>query len=619
MSYIKIPRVSASAIPTPEAGKYIIFSNVDKSGNLFAKDQDGNAFDLTEATSGLFNPDNVSTEFKVNELNVTLTPAQLTSMSHNKFFNPTGGVELLPAPGEGKCYIIAMDGIFANYTSNSNWGYKASPIGENRTLDVYYPNEGTSNRSESNKIFSIPLFLYPYSDYTGYDRSYASDLLGATASLFVSQKQESLCIDTRADSVIYQQQNVNGSDTAFGTYSIVNQPLYIGTNGDLSKQIDSTNGEIKIKLWYSIIDVSDIYTTPSESNTLEDFFLSDKIIVRGGRESQYWNAINFLDNPLFEKPISFWEDFPRVDVGYDTEDYYTTYRANKDAFLKFTNESALAYNDQGIVGGYDPGGKIRFDKLEDLEFPISGAFGTAGGFIMRYSSFNGPASSQFGFPMDDINYEVISSRVPVEQGLDKFYYNRMPYDVDEGTRCRILDPNGAWTEGFIFDSSCGRVSEIEIVSGGTGYAKGESVILTGGTSISTMPGTGYQCSALAQISRVSSTGKIEKVTLDVRKSEPHILGGYFYTSAPTVTVSTDSGSGAVLTATISTGQWISREDYSRDTSFGDLNFQYEDIATTQRATKDFWFKAMYEYTRQNEDAVHALLDIPRFQIEKYQL
>lgn len=611
MSTIKISSVSKTSVPNPGIGEVTLFPDSDKGGNISAKDKDGNVVDLTEATNALINTTTAVTEFKVNEFNRTITAAELVSMSHDGFTNPTGGIELLPAPTAGKCYIITMDAMFAQWISNGNWGYEPKPYGEYRSLDVYYPNQTDSRLTENQRIFSIPLMSVPSSEWINRVRSDAYGV-GTNTIFWKYSNQESLAIDKRIDSTVYQQQQVNSQDSGFGNWSIIDQAVWIGTNGELEKQLSSTDGEIKIRFWYSELDISDITTEYTEQNPLPEYVLEYKKI----KQNFYLPGLDFLDNPQRELPLSYWDHYPMYENAptLDPEDFATEYRSARDTYIKTQYEYILNKDRErddlvqatgNILSGFNSVGPAP------LPNPYLGLY------YDKISVPVGPDYTFWGFPTERnyIKAQESSIEDPVSSG---FRRSILPYDVDGGTLIYTGSyENDLWGD-FIFDTDSGRVSSFTIDNPGIGYTVGDVISCTGGGA-SSPGGSLADPNAEAVISKVGTGGEILEITFRDRKQNGYwVTGGQYYTSAPTVSISTAGGSTAVLTPVITNGQWVLTGDYIKTTSFGD-SFPVADLDITYREVGNAGFKALNEMVLAMVPFIDANLSLPGFQIEKYKL
>ena len=602
MSTIKIPAVSKSSVPNPEIGNVILFPDSDNGGNLSQRDKDGNIVDLTQATNALFNSTSTVTEFKVNEFNRTITSAELLSMSHDKFKNPEGGIELLPAPTAGKCYIITMDAIFAQYISNSNRGYDPFPYAEYRSLDVYYPNQSDSTQTENQRIFSIPLMSMPNSEWINRSRSDAYGV-GTSTIFWQYGSQESLAIDKRIDTTIYQQQQVNAQASGFSNWSIIDQAIWIGTNGELAKQLPSSDGEIKIRFWYAELDISDITTQYTEQNPLPEYALTYKKI----KNYFYFTGLDFLDNPQRELPISYWDNYPQFENSptIDPEDFATTYRAARDQCTKFQAEYLIA-KEWGRDGLVRSAGQIDEDFNGVPKAPQPNPY-----LGLTYDKLplpTGPDYTFWGFPTERnfIKGQESSIEYPPFSGYRR---SILPYDVAEGTSIHTGVYSKGVFEDFYFDTTSGRVASVTIDNPGTGYLAGDGLKFVGG---------GATQVAKAVISKVGTSGEILEISFEDNGDGYNIFGGQYYTSVPTINISTTGGSNAVLTAVIENGQWIEQNNYIKTTSFGD-SFAVADLDSTFRATRDAGFKALNELIDATAPFIDANLSIPALQIEKYKL
>jgi hypothetical protein len=197
------------------------------------------------------------------EVTVTLTPTDIISISHDRFLFPENGYQVLPPPGPGKYYEISGEGILANYISNSYEGYVAKPFNELRTLDLYYHSQGHAWLINNQKITGIQLFSDPYSTWT--DRM---NFPRTGELLHEINGQDSLKVDGKISTVVYQPLTVNATPSGFSQTVIINSGIYLGTNGLVEKAKTTTDGTIKIKFYYRVVDANTFLDPKAPGSTV---------------------------------------------------------------------------------------------------------------------------------------------------------------------------------------------------------------------------------------------------------------------------------------------------------------------------------------------------------------
>lgn len=634
-SGLEIPKVAFSLLNpnriTP--GSYFTGFDLDNLGKLSKMDHlgqitviegGGSSTGLTlttygtqgEATlvNGVLNIPIYSDE--INEFSITLSSDDILNMNHERFVLPDGGIEILPSPGEGLAYSLELGGILFSYDSNGEEGYCADRYGEFRSLDIYYHSSGQSFHVNNQRIISIPITSDPFSEWL--DRA-NPNVPGQL--FFMYNGQESLRIDGSLDTAVYQQLSVNQNSSGFSYVSINDNAIYVGTNGLLQKIKESSSGTITIKLWYRVLDISEVVPVYTLSESDQKYSISNPLPDIANphsyfkRDYYYVNGLNFLDIPSRQPSYSFWDNFPsRRSIGSspNAEDYLTQYRARRDEYIKTLNEYIL----------------YRWVGMDDVNF---GYYKTVGfydvmlppypmpGYQMAYDNFPmyfGAKLSVYG--ITGINENWIRSRESVNVKSDGItYVNNLPYPPVGGDfiQSGYLNSPYAGYDTLIYSSETTRISELTIDSPGTGYAIGD--LITFNDPIGSQ--------AVGKIVRVGTNGEILEVCFVDRHEHPtiyyaagaYILGGRDYSNNPTVTIHSSSGVDAILTPIISTGQWLIEEEYLVETDYGIAGLS--DIMTTKRATRDAFTKAVNELILSIEPVVHANFSIPKFVLEKYHL
>lgn len=125
---------------------------------------------------------------------------------------------------------------------------------------------------------------------------------------------------------------------------------------------------------------------------------------------------------------------------------------------------------------------------------------------------------------------------------------------------------------LIATGAAGEIVSVNITNGGRGYITVPSVSFTGGGSGATAtavlsggvvsainvtaPGSGYASGTMtiaAPAAAVTATAGTAVLSSGVITSVPVSIGGHYYTTAPTVTVSDSTGSGAIVIANVTNG------------------------------------------------------------------
>lgn len=214
------------------------------------------------------------------------------------------------------------------------------------------------------------------------------------------------------------------------------------------------------------------------------------------------NSINVISTVSFTVyPLTFititnngkgYQQKPEIDV----YSYYLEEKATNEVDLTTTTivpgSSFITNTSQNLVSIYEPGDQVKLsikNKLEEVREVISVSNNTLS-FDKNFNFYSLPVSG------------VSVSKI-IRRDLKKI----------------------------------GSLGRIKVVTPGTGYANGETIIFTGGT--------GYGANAYIS---VNATGSISSVTINNHSSNAFIIGGEGYSTnnLPSLNVNTTSGVGAVL-------------------------------------------------------------------------
>ena len=158
----------------------------------------------------------------------TFTADELINM--NYIGAPFNGIEVLPAPGPGKCYVKANSTIIGVYKYRGD----VFTLAPNASLRLYWPELGPG-----------PALTDTFSNIT-------LDASGGFA--------ERLRLDISTENTaIHADWSLQGQDQSVSAPGFINQPWYIGTNAAVGKNSPLTDGTVHIRFWYSIVDISDIW------------------------------------------------------------------------------------------------------------------------------------------------------------------------------------------------------------------------------------------------------------------------------------------------------------------------------------------------------------------------
>ena len=596
MSTIKIP-INGQALVNPKAGEVIIYSDGNNGGNLTTLNSQGRKVDLTKLGTG---------SFEVKELDIEISAAQLEAMSWEEGLDPLAGLEILPAPGPGKCHVLAFGGVFASYIPQGE-AWRAEPYGMYRSLDIYYGTPGHTGEYNSETVVRIPLFRDPTSSWKNQEYNKQSD-----EKLYEWNGQESLNMDFALNSTVYQPLSVKAPDQVTYTgdveainlntgsplgsglagTSYVNKAMYVATSGDIAKVAASTAGSIKLRAWYATVDMSDLVETGRQLETPLPEFQNPFMQVTP-RTVYNFSDIDFGDIVLQKPTYAEFDNSPTGGVTPDAEDYATEFRAQRDAYLKTQNEWILtrALKADGFIWELN-GGQLT-DRQKVSQQPRPQFFGGRQWYAIP--ALNGPDATSFGWPHRSDNF--IKAREPEE----------LPYPSQTGTRCLVAKAK-LGSEDMIYDATSNRITGFTITNAGTGYLVGETI-----EASDSGVGRGF----LGEISEVGAGGEI--LTIEIIVNELTYGGWNWDPATTTISIISESGANATLTPIFELGQWLPTWDYQLTIPgpFGPLVL--DDIDTTRRAVRDALLKAMNEFVLSTAPFTWAAMYIPEFQIKKYKL
>lgn len=589
-SGIELPRVNFSNISYSRipAGSYYMGFDLDNGGKLSKMYSDGSII-VVERDSN----------YHVLERSLTLDSGDLVDMNHQGFTKPEDGCLVLPPPGEGKCYILSLDGIFASYDSQDKEGYMASPYGEYRSLDFYYHSEGHAMVPFNQRIVSIQMFSDPYTTWT--DR--LNDIR-INESMYLFNGQDSLKMDGSLNTTVFQRLNVNTADSGFSQTAIINSGLYLGTNGKIDKVLSETSGSLTIKLWYAIVDVSDVYTEYAISNPLPA-----KVNPNADwRDIGYFQipSLNFLDIPARKPLFSFLDNYPSL-RSYTASSYESVRRSHRNKYMQSLNNFMLAYK----IGadGFNDGSELA--KLSDIPpapypDPLAGT---------QYDIFpypTGPTASAFGIS-SITDLRAIRARESIYLHTDGITeICNLPYPPEQGSFIYSGTMDDGQFNLLYYDTSVTRISEVTIDNPGSGYDQGEKITFPDSTG----------SEAVAIITKVDDTGGILAISFVDRSQGGmssynfRIHGGIDY-SSPSVNIFS-SGVGAILTPIVSTGQWRNIEEVELVSSDGGTTLLSELNALRQQKS-NIILKALNEVSIATQPFILSSSSFPEFQLKKYQL
>ena len=596
MSTIKIP-INGQAPANPEAGTVVIYSDGSNGGNLTTLNNQGTKVDLTKLGTG---------SFEVKELDIEISAAQLEAMSWEEGLDPLAGLEILPAPGEGKCHVLAFGGVFASYIPQGE-AWRAEPYGMYRSLDIYYGTPGHTGEYNSETVVRIPLFRDPTSSWKNQEYDKQPD-----EKLYEWNGQESLNMDFALNSTVYQPLSVKAPDQVtyakgveavnlnvgsplgsglVGT-SYVNKAMYVATNGDIAKVAENTAGTIKLRAWYATVDMSDLVEAGRQLETPLPEFQNPFMQVTP-RTVYNFSDIDFGDIVLQKPTFAEFDNSPASGVTPDAEDYATEFRAQRDTYLKTQNEWILTRALKADGFTWENGGQQLNDRATVSQQPRPQFFGGRQWYAIP--ALNGPDATAFGWPHRSDNF--IKAREPEE----------LPYPSQTGTRCLVAKIKEG-TGDMIYDATSNRITGFTITNAGTGYLVGDSLEISDGSN-------GKGCAAA--VSEVGAGGEILAIEITLNGLT---YGGWNWDPATTTAlVTSEGGANATVTPIFELGQWLPIESYQL-TIPGPFGPQIlEDLDGTRRATRDALLKAINEFVLSTAPWNWANMYIPEFQIKKYKL
>jgi len=159
----------------------------------------------------------------------TFTADELISMDYITPSDPYAGIEILPPPGAGKCYVKKSNFVVITYSYDGDIFNTVDP---DLLLAIYWPEAGPAGGAPD-----------PIS-YLGLESS-----MGESLNIGSATEPTALLADW----------NMGGQDHSISAPGFINQPWYIGTRGSLTKNSVATEGTISIRFQYAIEDISDIW------------------------------------------------------------------------------------------------------------------------------------------------------------------------------------------------------------------------------------------------------------------------------------------------------------------------------------------------------------------------
>ena len=160
----------------------------------------------------------------------TFTANELINIDYDASGDPYTGIEILPPPGAGKCYVKSGSSVVAVYTYD---GDVFSTAVSNLQLNIYYPEAGPAQA--------------------------APDLIHIIA-LNSAFGGESLDVANAIEpTALLGSWSGAAQDDSVSAPGFINQPWYIGTKGLLIRNTVATNGTIHLRFQYTIWDLTDIW------------------------------------------------------------------------------------------------------------------------------------------------------------------------------------------------------------------------------------------------------------------------------------------------------------------------------------------------------------------------
>ena len=580
----------------------------------------------------------------VYEVNVKLTAQDILDMSYRDGVNPEGGVEILPPPGKGKCYIPAYQSVFASYKHTGDT-YVSNPYGSYSTLDIYYPSAGYNYIDrKAQTIASIPLSSDPYSTWPNRCDS-PCDELGESLNLFSGK--EGLNIDIAMNSFVSVNWAEQG-ERSLSLNTLDNAPLFIGTNQLLNKARTKTNGTIEVKMWYRIFDIAEMVdrSYPNQQDITETSF-NNKTFVSGVKDLTVPLTYPGWDNRLTIPTFADYDNAPGAPYNSEAlacqpstfntvqmEDQFAIGRQARDRYLRAASEVFLGTY-QGTYWPMEFWPSYEFttlnnsvDRMPYFENTSTVAWNQrigeplpAGPIMGRLSYLNipvytGPAAD--GLYGWNHREEWLKTRLGSDlvygdstmQNKQIIFWVQDPSDI---TKLVPLNKIYVTTSGTYSDGTCKRITKVNIIDGGTGYSPGDQI------TINDVPGgVGEGC--VATVDGIDTGGIITSIRLFPDPSDPNtspITGGWYY-QAGTTAECTAGNNDAVLTVDLEIGQWIDFSKYKIGIVDGKTIVSWEDVLDQKKPVRDAWLKAASEWSLSCKP-MYLAGDIPLFQIDKYLL
>ena len=480
MSQINISQIAAAEVATPEAGKHVIFSDSSNNGHLSTKDSQGRVVDLT-LTGGGTDLDSMQlvrggagTSIEIFEKAVTLTTGELLTLSTKGGLNPSGGMMILPAPGEGKINVMLL-GATATWKPGTGAALVAEPYQQHRTIDFYYQVPGYNGNLDSEVALSIPLTREPFSSYAGDMRqTVPRPIEGTNDEEFVQpvlyNKEEPLNIDRTYENQVWKRLP---EGSGISSISAENAELWISINDKLVSAPNpeglEASGEIIIKFYYGIVSLKEGKTQRVPQVTLPergDNWKQHSLQLPRHMSGMFNTNMDFADIewniPKFHE-FEWQPGWRALTEGFSYEDLSSNYRGQRDAFLKSSNEFALAAAINSDAWRWS----ISREQIAGYPLPLFYGRGP-----IEYPWLGGASPTLVNWP-SSCEYSLYLER-PFREERDTANGTLLGYKKTAGTVEfeRRLHPAG---ETAIWNSQSGRVVGFNITTPGKGYSAGETV------------------------------------------------------------------------------------------------------------------------------------------------
>jgi hypothetical protein len=614
---------------------------------LYQDFKDGNVItepNLVDLIDSCYNYD-MGNGGTVYELNLTLKANDLMNMSYREGTTPYTGMEVLPAPGKGKCYVPAYRTLFASYEVDGE-AYIAAPYGSFVSLDFYYPRSGyNSKEPKGTTIAAIPLASDPYS-------TWCNRCLGPCVDTDQHWAKwsglESLNITSLANSSVaipWSDLNTKG----LSLDSLDNSPLYLATSRFINKARSNTNGVVKVKMWYRIFDISELRKDAPCS--LEDVTQNNPYSSISWDSEKNKGTVGFSQNPIWtdlQKPtFADYDNFPgnrstpqsdcapeQIPSSFDFGTAASTYRQIRDSLYKQFTELGLQLQVgledlECFMWPEDPNYDTNKNSYIDLPTlqtsgpfafnqPIGGIAGFSAVYPGKIPTIFTPTIGKFspvswGWPHDEI---FIKTRLISEltygdstlQGKSVTGWYPDPDQFNLGAETLVyVEDSGTYSDG-----TCKRVTGFTITNGGTNYLVGDNVPVT-----DIVGGVGQGCTA--EVSEVDpGTGEI--LAIEVTPDSVGISGGQYYQAGATVDMTGSGDGNATVQPILEVGQWILYDTYKigLTDNAGTYLITYDDIVSVSISQTGPEVKAFNEICL-SCGPYWSSGDIPRFNVKKYLL